>query len=144
MKLKQAILAVLVVAGLSVPIATTGMAFAATPVTCPTGTLNAGQPRPSYAECNLETSATIDDVLEKARSIINVVLGFLGVVAVVVMIIGGFTFITSQGDAGKVMKGRNTLIWGLVGLVVALMSFGIVNFVIDNIDTPAPPAATGP
>ena len=131
MKLKQALLGVLAVASLSVSLFTTGTAFAA--VSCPSGTLQAGQSKPTYAECNIDSKATANDLLNTVKNVINVILGVLGVVAVIVIILGGFTFITSQGDAGKVMKGRNTILWGVVGLVVALLAFVIVNFVLDNI-----------
>ena len=76
-------------------------------------TIHAGASKPTYAECNIDSSATTDDLLGTVKNIINVILGVLGVVAVVVIILGGFTFMTSQGDAGKVMKGRNTILWVL-------------------------------
>lgn len=131
MKLKRAILSVVALAGLSVSLLTTGTAYAA--VTCPDGTIHVGQSKPTYAECNIDSSATTDDLLGTVKNVINVILGILGVVAVVVIILGGFTFITSQGDAGKVMKGRNTILWGVVGLIVALLAFTIVNFVLNGV-----------
>lgn len=78
-------------------------------------------------------TATNADLMDTIKNIINVVLGIVGIVAVVMMIIGGISFITSQGDAGKVTKARNTILYGVVGLVVALLAFAIVNFVLDNI-----------
>lgn len=131
MKLKQVLLAAGVLAGLSASLMTTGTALAA--VSCPSGTLNAGQSKPTYAECNISSNATSNDLLGTVRNVINVILGVLGVVAVVVIILGGFSFITSQGDAGKVMKGRNTILWGIVGLIVALAAFLIVNFVLTSV-----------
>lgn len=142
MKLKQAILAVGVLVGLGACLVAGRPALA---VTCPDGTVNEGKPRPTYAECNIDSDATTDDLLDTIRGIINVVLGLLGVVAVVVIIYGGFTFTASQGDAGRVMKGRNTILWGVVGLVVALASFAIVNFVLDSVTkkTNDNPSTTG-
>lgn len=133
MKLKQAVLSALALASLGVSLVMTGTASAA--VTCPAGTLHANQSKPTYAECNIDSSATTDDLLSTVRNVINVVLGILGVVAVVVIIMGGFSFLTSQGDAGKVMKGRNTIIWGIVGLVVAFSAFAIVNFVLGAVSS---------
>ena len=131
MKLKQAVLSAVALASLGVSLVMTGTASAA--VTCPDGTIHAHQSKPTYAECNIDSSATTDDLLGTVKNVINVVLGILGVVAVVVIILGGFSFITSQGDAGKVMKGRNTIIWGVVGLIVSLSAFVIVNLVIGAI-----------
>ncbi len=131
MKLKQALFAVVALCGLSVSLVLGDTAFAA--VSCPSGSV-----RPSantYAECNLPADATEDQLFDSVKNIINVILGVLGIVAVVVIILGGFTFMTSQGDAGKVMKGRNTILWGVVGLVVALMAFVIVNFVLKGVSS---------
>lgn len=131
MKLKQAILSTAVLVSLGVSLVLTETAIAV--VSCPPGTIHAGASKPTYAECNIDSSATTDDLLGTVKNIINVILGVLGVVAVVVIILGGFTFMTSQGDAGKVMKGRNTILWGVVGLIVALLAFAIVNFVLRNV-----------
>ncbi len=67
------------------------------------------------------------------NTIINVIIGIVGFVAVVMMIMGGISFVTSQGDAGKVAKARNTILYGVVGLIVALLAFAIVNFVLSNV-----------
>lgn len=75
-------------------------------------------------------SGSLTDLIKK---VINVVLGVVGIIAVVMMIIGGISFITSQGDAGKVTKARNTILYGVVGLIVALLAFAIVNFVLTNV-----------
>ncbi len=70
---------------------------------------------------------------EKADTIINnvikVVLSAMGILAVGVMIFGGITFMTSNGDAGKVQKGKNIIIYGLVGLVISMLAYAIVMFV---------------
>lgn len=69
------------------------------------------------------------DVGTVALSVIQVVLGFLGVIAVGVVIYGGFLFLMSSGDAGKVKRGQDAIKYGLIGLVVALLASGIVLFV---------------
>lgn len=66
-------------------------------------------------------------------AIINAVIGILGLVCVVVMIIGGVNYMTSSGDAGKVKKAKDTILYGLIGLIVCVLAFAIVNFVITNI-----------
>lgn len=65
--------------------------------------------------------------------IISGVVGILGLVAVVVIIIGGINYMTSAGDAGKVKKAKDTILYGVIGLVVCVLAFAIVNFVIANI-----------
>lgn len=140
MKLKQAVLSAVALASLGVSLVMTGTASAA--VTCPTGTIHAGESKPTYAECNIDSDATTDDLLGTVKNVINAILGVLGIVAVVVIILGGFSFLTSQGDAGKVMKGRNTIIWGVVGLLVSIFAFAIVNFVLGAVSSS--PSNSGP
>ena len=64
-----------------------------------------------------------------ANTVIEVVLGFMGVIAVGVIIYGGFLFLSSSGDAGKVKRGQDAIKYGLIGLVVALLAYAIVAFV---------------
>ncbi len=66
-------------------------------------------------------------------NIINWIVGILGIVAVVVIIMGGVTYMTSAGDAGKVKKAKDTILYGLIGLVVCALAYAIVNFVITNL-----------
>lgn len=66
-------------------------------------------------------------------SIINAVVGVLALVCVIVIIIGGVNYMTSSGDAGKVKKAKDTILYGVIGLVVCVLAFAIVNFVIANI-----------
>ena len=60
-------------------------------------------------------------------------LGFVGLAAVIVIIIGGIGFVTSQGDAGKAVKARTTIIYGVVGLVICLLAYAIVNLVLVGV-----------
>lgn len=64
-----------------------------------------------------------------ANAVIDVVLGFMGVIAVCVVIYGGFLFLTSSGDAGKVKKGQDAIKYGLIGLLVAVLAYAITAFV---------------
>ena len=55
-------------------------------------------------------------------------------IAVVMIILGGITYATSQGDPSKVKKGKDTILYGIIGLVVALLAFAIVQFVLNAIN----------
>ncbi|MBQ9484863.1 hypothetical protein IJU85_02050 [Candidatus Saccharibacteria bacterium] len=66
-------------------------------------------------------------------NILNAIIGVLGLVAVVVIIIGGVSYMTSAGDAGKVKKAKDTILYGVIGLIIVALAFAIVNFVIGNI-----------
>ena len=70
---------------------------------------------------------------DNIQTIINAVIGILGLVSVVVIILGGVQYMTSSGDAGKVKKAKDTILYGVIGLAVCVLAFAIVNFVIVNI-----------
>lgn len=65
------------------------------------------------------------------RTIINAIIFVIGMVAVVMIILGGVNYATSQGDPGKVKKGKDTIMYGIIGLVIAILAFAIVNFVLQ-------------
>ena len=101
-------------------------------VTCPAGTPGASRGEVSnLAECSL--SDTNDTFMTTLAKIINVILAVLGIVAVIMIIMGGVTYVTSNGDAAKLTKAKNTIIYSVIGLVVALLAFAIVNFVLANV-----------
>lgn len=124
----SAIAAVLMVLGLS-GVATMSPAYAATP--CADGTTSTT----GLDGCNEWGSSNLkkDDLMSTLQVVINVVIGIIGFVAVVMIIMGGISFATSQGDSSKVAKARNTILYGVVGLIVALLAYAIVNFVLTNI-----------
>lgn len=74
-----------------------------------------------------------DTLIENITGILNGVVAVLGIVCVVVMIIGGVLYMTSSGDTGKVKKAKDTILYGVIGLVVCVLAFAIVNFVISTI-----------
>ena len=66
-------------------------------------------------------------------TIINVLLFLIGVLSVIMIIYGGFRFVTSGGSAESVKSAKNTILYSIVGLVVAILAFAIVNFVIKEL-----------
>lgn len=97
---------------------------------CPPGSKNPGAT--NIAACNIDPSHKDDNLISDVNKIINVVTGVLGVVAVAVVIYGGFLFLTAQGDPGKIKKGKDSITWGIIGLVIALLSWSIINFVLTT------------
>lgn len=81
------------------------------------------------------TNADAEDLPNAIIRVVNWVIGILGLVAVIVMIIGGVQYMTSSGDPGKVKKAKDTILYGIIGLVVVILSAAIVNFVIANMVT---------
>ena len=99
-------------------------------VKCPDGTTANGG---SLAECGgLKNDSNKNDLMPQANAIINVVIGVIGFVAVAFIIFGGIQYTTSAGDPGKVKKAKDTILYGIIGLVVAMLAYAIVNFVLSS------------
>ena len=78
-------------------------------------------------------AAKQDDAPDIIKNVITTILVVLGMVAVVMIIIGGIRYTTSNGDAGSIKSAKDTILYAVVGLVIAIMSFAIVNFVIGRL-----------
>ncbi len=67
------------------------------------------------------------------QAVISFLLFLVGVVSVIMLIIGGIRFIVSAGDAQATANARNTVLYSIVGIIVAVAAYGIVNFVLTGI-----------
>jgi len=67
------------------------------------------------------------------QRVVNVLLFVLGAVAVLMIIIGGIRYVLSNGEAAQVTAAKNTVLYSVIGLVVALLAYAIVNFVVEQI-----------
>lgn len=66
------------------------------------------------------------------RTITNVLLFLIGAVAVIMLIIGGIRYTISGGDSTAVTSAKNTILYAVIGIIVALLAYAIVNFVLDS------------
>jgi len=64
-------------------------------------------------------------------NIVNTLLFLVGAISVVMVIFGGILYATSQGDSGNVSKAKNTILYAIVGLVVAFIAYAIINWVFN-------------
>lgn len=69
----------------------------------------------------------------RVKDVVNIILYVLGVVAVIMIIIGGFRYVVSGGDSSAVTGAKNTILYAVIGLIVAILAYAIVNFVIKSI-----------
>lgn len=65
-------------------------------------------------------------------SLINWLIGFAAVLAVVMIIVSGFQFITAFGDEKKIQKATSSLIFAIVGMVLVFIAPLVIQFIIDN------------
>lgn len=84
---------------------------------------------------NFATTAGLGeaDLVTTIANIINVGLGFLGIVAVAIIILGGFKWVTAGGEAEKVSKAKKYIFQGLIGLVIVLAAYAIATFALGAI-----------
>ena len=65
------------------------------------------------------------------RQVTNTILYIVGIIAVIMLIIGGIRYVISGGDSKKVTDAKNTVLYAIIGLVISFLAFAIVNFVIS-------------
>lgn len=100
----------------------------------------------SHAAVNASTEESIRDGVDQAggddnstdlpefiKNIVNILLFVIGAVSVIVIIVGGIRYVTSAGDSSGITGAKNTILYAVVGLVVAFMAYAIVNFVLDGL-----------
>lgn len=69
----------------------------------------------------------------RITTVYELIFGILGGIALIIIIIAGIKFITSQGDPQATAKARNTIIYAAIGLAVSVAAFSIVAFVLDKV-----------
>lgn len=74
-----------------------------------------------------------DSVFDIIKGIINLLITIAGIISVIMIIVGGIKYTTSGGDAKAISSGKDTLVYAVIGLVISIMSYAIVNYVLVNI-----------
>ncbi len=67
------------------------------------------------------------------KTVANIMLFLVGAVAVIMLIIGGLRYVTSNGDSTAITGAKNTILYAIIGIVVAFLAFAAVNFVTDQL-----------
>ena len=97
---------------------------------------------PLAAFAQVETGGTLGttfnlgtgtDVKSAIVNIVKFLLTFLGLIAVVIILYGGFQWMTSAGNEEQVTSARSTLTAGLIGLIIILAAFAVTQFVINTV-----------
>lgn len=129
-KIKQFIAAFALVLGIgfsaALPVSTVGAIDVFNGGTC-TGS-NASNP-----VC--KASKTDNDAKAKsmAKMIINTMLMIVGILSVIMVVFGGIRYTISSGDASKVKAAKDTIMYAIIGVVVSILSYAIINFVLTQI-----------
>lgn len=108
--------------------------------TCNTNSTNIGVKTGSRCASSDDQRGNLGNVIE---IVTNVLLFIIGAVAVIMIIIGGFRYVTSNGDSSQLTAAKNTILYSVVGLIVALLAFAIVRFITNSFVAPTPTGADG-
>jgi len=73
------------------------------------------------------------DPRDIAASVIRIILGFLGIVAVIIILLGGFKWMTAGGNEDKVGEAKKLIVAGIIGLVIIVAAFAIATFVLNSL-----------
>lgn len=84
------------------------------------------------------TGTGAPDITKIATKIINILSVIVGAIAVIMIIWGGFKYITSGGDTGNVSGAKNTLIFAIVGLIIVALAQFVVHFVLNTATSTVP------
>ena len=87
----------------------------------------------SNSTCNSSTTNGTSHINSIIHTVINVFSLIVGVVSVIMIIVGGFRYITSGGESSAVSGAKNTIIYAIIGLVVVALAQFIVQFVLNKV-----------
>ena len=96
-------------------------------------------------------AATTDEMKNKQidgsngviRTVSNILIWVVGIVAVIMIVWSGFKYITTAGDASKVASAKSSLTYAIVGLTIAILSYSIVNFIMERLDVSSAGKSSG-
>lgn len=83
------------------------------------------------AVCEAQQNET-DDGKQFMKNIVNTLMMLLGSVCIVMMVIGGFRYVVSNGEQQQITSAKNTILYAAIGLIVALFASVAVNFIIEQ------------
>ena len=78
------------------------------------------------------TSSTPKSLGSILTTVTNILLFLMGAISVIMIIVGGIRYATSQGDQTQMQSAKNTILYSIVGIVVAILAYAAVNFVISS------------
>lgn len=130
-KLKALILSASLLFALSAPVLTPAMASAQTiqQGVCSGAELDVS----GSTGCSTAKSTGNSTFQRYLNDIVNILSVIVGVVAVIMIIVGGFRYITSGGSSEKVTAAKNTILYGIIGLIIVALAQVIVRFILGKV-----------
>lgn len=123
----------LVVAPTALVAAVPAVAYASTTNLAQQEACGSNQDLSGSTGCDSDTSQGTSGISNIIKTVINVFSAIVGIVSVIMIIYGGFRYVTSGGDSGHVSSAKNTIIYAIVGLVVVALAQFIVQYVLNQV-----------
>ena len=79
-------------------------------------------------------TSTPTDANVVIKNVTNIMFFIIGAVSVIMLIYGGIRYTTSGGNTNSVTAAKNTVIYSIVGLVISIFAYAIVNFIVTNVN----------
>lgn len=88
-----------------------------------------------FGNCPTDSGSTVcastgENATSTVKNIINLLIYVIGIIAVIMIVVGGLRYVLSGGDSTGITTAKNTILYAIVGLVVAILAYSIVNFVL--------------
>lgn len=84
------------------------------------------------SETEVCKSVTNDKINPLVQTIVGTLIFAVGVISVIMIIVGGIRYTLSNGDSSRITSAKNTVLYAVIGLILSLLAFAIVNFVVGR------------
>ena len=101
--------------------------------TCPDKTVREDESVSALSECNVEKTEGEKSLMSNVNMLINVFASVMGFLAVGMIIYGGFMLLTAQGDPARIKRGKDVVLYSVIGLILVMLAYAIINFVMNNV-----------
>lgn len=106
--------------------------FVAVLITLPVNAVNLTIQDGANAAKGADQATTLFGATGIFTTVSNVMLFVVGAISVIMVIIGGLRYVISGGNSGNVTAAKNTILYAVVGLIISIMAYAIINFVISS------------
>ena len=120
-------------------LAITGLLSATTLVTVPEvgainvfGSCETEKSKPKDEQSAVCAEANTDSINSPIQNIIGLMLFAIGTISVIMIIVGGIRYVISNGEAARIKSAKDTILYAVIGLIVSLLAYAIVNFVLNQ------------
>ncbi len=137
--IKKALLTLMAVPLLSLGVGSVALVTTASAACQDNASVNSSNPdqvgsgNPGDAACGVKGSSQNTSFVDTVKAVINIMLFIIGLIAVIMLVIGGIRYATSGGSQEAVKGAKDTILYAIIGIVVAVMAYAVVGFVTQNI-----------